>query len=128
MMEHLCRWLRVSLDFGPANHPRGQGAVERMGSVLQQLLSELCQAWPTRWDEYVAITTWAYRMQPHENLPNHVSSFEMFLGRPPRTTLAHIAATLDISGPLGLEPTVEETRRQAVETVTILRKRLGPND
>lgn len=27
IMEHLCRWLKVSLDFGPANHPRGQGTV-----------------------------------------------------------------------------------------------------
>ena len=57
IMEHLCRWLKVSLDVGPANHPRGQGAVERMGSVLQQLLSELCQAWPERWDDYVAVAT-----------------------------------------------------------------------
>ena len=34
IMGHLCRWLKVSLDFGPANHPRGQGSVERMGAVL----------------------------------------------------------------------------------------------
>ena len=57
IMEHLCRWLKVSLDFGPANHPRGQGTVERMGAVLSQLLSELCQSWPARWDEYVPIAT-----------------------------------------------------------------------
>ena len=25
IMVHLCRWLKVSLDFGPTNHPRGQG-------------------------------------------------------------------------------------------------------
>ena len=43
IMGRLCRWLNMSLDFGPANHPRGQGSVERMGAVLAQLLSELCQ-------------------------------------------------------------------------------------
>ena len=31
VMEHLCRWLRVSLDHGPTNHPRTQGVVERLG-------------------------------------------------------------------------------------------------
>ena len=31
VMEHLCRWLRVSLVNGPTNHPRAQGAVERFG-------------------------------------------------------------------------------------------------
>ena len=62
-------------------------------------------------------------MQPNESLPNHASSYEMLFGRPPRTPFDQLAQTLDNAGPLGLEPTVEETRRRAVETVTILKKR-----
>ena len=38
VMRHLCRWLRVSLDFGPTNHPRAQGAVERLGGWLHGVL------------------------------------------------------------------------------------------
>lgn len=44
IMEHRCRWLKVYLDFGPTNHPRGQETFERMGSFLQEMVSELCQA------------------------------------------------------------------------------------
>ncbi|CAB1113987.1 unnamed protein product [Ectocarpus sp. CCAP 1310/34] len=124
IMEHLCRWLKVSLDFGPANHPRGQGTVERMGAVLAQLLSELCQAWPQRWDEYVAIATWAHRMQPDESLPGNVSPYQMLFGRAPRTPLDQLSPSLDNSGSaLGLESSVEETRRKHIEVTDALRKR-----
>ena len=39
-MKHLC-WLRVLIDYGPAAHPRAQGAVERVGGWLQEVLLEL---------------------------------------------------------------------------------------
>ena len=124
IMEHLCRWLKVSLDFGPANHPRGQGTVERMGAVLSQLLSELCQSWPARWDEYVPIATWAHRMQPDESLPGHASPYQMLFGRSPRTPLDQMTPTLDnTNAALGLEPMIEETRRKHVEVTKILQKR-----
>ena len=42
VMKHLCRWLHVSLDHGPTNHPRAQGAVERLGGWLQEALTQLC--------------------------------------------------------------------------------------
>ena len=32
VMEHLCRWLRVPKKFGPADHLKGQGSVERVGA------------------------------------------------------------------------------------------------
>lgn len=122
IMEHLCRWLKVSLDFGPTNHPRGQGTVERMGAVLSQLLSELCQAWPERWDEYVSIATWAHRMLPDESLPGNLSPYQMLFGRAPRTPLDQLAPSLDNSA-LGLEPTVEETRRKHLEVTKALQQR-----
>ena len=31
VVAHLCKWMRVSLNHGPSDHPRSQGAVERMG-------------------------------------------------------------------------------------------------
>ena len=36
VMTHLCRLLRAELVVGPADHPRGQGAVEKWG-WLQEL-------------------------------------------------------------------------------------------
>ena len=38
------RWLRVSLDHGPTNHPRARGAVERLGGWLQEALTQLCHS------------------------------------------------------------------------------------
>ena len=32
VMEHLCRWLKVNIEYGPADHPRGQGSVKRVGA------------------------------------------------------------------------------------------------
>ena len=58
VMEHVCRWLRVPIKFGPADHPRGKVSVERVGAWMQDVLSELCKAWPTRWDEHVAAACW----------------------------------------------------------------------
>ena len=37
----LCRWLRVPLDHGPADHPRSQEAVETMSGWLHEVLAEL---------------------------------------------------------------------------------------
>ena len=53
MVKHLCQWLRVSIDYGPTNHPRAQGAVERVGGWLQEVLSELSKSWPRIWDRFV---------------------------------------------------------------------------
>ena len=124
VMDHLCRWLKVSLDYGPTNHPRAQGSVERLGGWLHEVLSELCTAWPNRWDEYVAVATWIHRMEPDESLPQHASPYRMLFGRDPRTPLDQLAPTLDRSGPaMGLERTVEERRRLTMEVRRILEQR-----
>ena len=92
--------------------------------MLSQLLSELCQAWPERWDEYVSVATWAHRMQPDESLPGRLSPYQMLLGRSPRTPLDQLAPSLDNSGAaLNLEATVEETRRRYIEVHKALQKR-----
>ena len=33
VVQHLCKWLNVAIDYGPTDHPRAQGAVERLGGV-----------------------------------------------------------------------------------------------
>ena len=31
LVQHLCKWLNVTIDYAPLDHPRAQGAVERLG-------------------------------------------------------------------------------------------------
>lgn len=64
VVKHVCRWTQADIRFGPSDHPRGQGAVERLGGWLQEMLSELCKSWPDRWDEYVSPALWMKRCLP----------------------------------------------------------------
>lgn len=92
--------------------------------MFQGMLSELCHAWPTRWDEYVAVATWAHRTLPDERLPNHESAYQLLFGRAPRTPFDQLSPTLDDSRPaIPLERTVEETRRKIIEVLEALRAR-----
>ena len=49
----LCKWLNVTIDYGPTDHPRAQEAVEGLGGWTHEALVELCKSWPRWWDEYV---------------------------------------------------------------------------
>ena len=53
VVQHLCRWLKVPINFGPIDYVRAQGAVERLGGWIHEALSKLCKSRPKRWDEYV---------------------------------------------------------------------------
>eukprot|EP00752_Nemacystus_decipiens_P015644 g13961.t1 len=121
VMQHLCSWLKVSLDYGPVNHPRAQGAVERMGGWLQEALSLLCKAWPKRWDDYVPVATWIHRVTPDPALPGGVSPYQILFGRPPRSHIDLLAQPLDAASfGQGLDRTVEEQHHMTQE---ILAKR-----
>jgi len=121
VMQHLCTWLKVSLDYGPVNHPRAQGTVERMGGWLQEALSLLCKAWPKRWDDYVPVATWIHRVTPDPALPGGVSPYQILFGRPPRSHIDLLAQPLDAASfGQGLDRTVEEQHHMTQE---ILAKR-----
>ena len=64
VVKHLCKWLNVTLDYGPTEHPRAQGAVERLGGWIHEILVELCKSCPRRRDEYVQPTLWLHRTTP----------------------------------------------------------------
>ena len=40
---HLYKWLNATIDYGPSDHPRAQGAVERLGRWIYETLMELCK-------------------------------------------------------------------------------------
>ena len=103
VVTHLCRWLHADIVFGPSDHPRGQGAVERLGGWLQELLAELCRSWPERWDEYVSPAIWIKSTLPDVALPSNMTPCELLFGREPRTSLdslVHLSAETEQSGVL----------------------------
>ena len=48
VVQHLSKWLNVTIDSGPTDHPRAQGAVERLGGWIYETLVEFCKSWPRR--------------------------------------------------------------------------------
>ena len=95
VIDHLCRWLKVPIEFGPAGHPRGQGSVERAGAWMQDVLSEICKTWPTRMDDYVAPVYWIKRTTPDPSLPSAMTPFPLLIGRSPRTALDELIPRMD---------------------------------
>lgn len=47
VVDRASKFPQAVIRFWPADHARGQGAVERLGGWLQEMLSELCKVWPT---------------------------------------------------------------------------------
>ena len=123
VVKHLCRWLKADIQFGPAEHPRGQGAIERLGGWIQDILSELGVAWPDRWDDYVSPACWVKRTLPDPSLPKNLSPFEMLFGRKPRTSLDSLLPRIDTDMEEGLDNFVETRRQYLREVRLVLEKR-----
>ena len=124
VVKHLCRWLRASIVFGAADHPRGQGSVERLGGWLQDLLAELCRSWPDRWDEYVSPAMWIKRTLPDTSLPSTMTPFELLFGRKPRTSLDSLVPLTDeMDQERGLDNFVERRKQNLREVRLALEKR-----
>ena len=43
VVQNLCEWLNVTIDYGPTDNPRAQGAAERLGGWIHDTLVELCR-------------------------------------------------------------------------------------
>ena len=125
VMEHLCRWLKVKIEYGSADHSRGQGGVELVGAWVPDVFSELCKAWPTRWDEYVAVTCWIKRTMPDSSLTAAMTPFQPFFGRSPRTPLDMLVPQMDDTGVTGGFENVIEGRRHNLREVWEALRRQG---
>ena len=124
VIQHLYRWLKADIQYGSADHPRAQGSVKRLGSWIQDVLSELCAAWPRCWDEYVSPACWIKRTLPDTSLPGNMSPFELLFGRKLRTTLDTLVPRVDdteLSG--GLDAFIEHRRQMLREVRQALEKR-----
>ena len=123
-IEHLCKWVRAYIHYGPADHPRAQGSVKRLGGWIQDALSELCEAWPDRWDEYISPACWVKRTLPDPRLPGNMSPFEILLGRKPRTPLDTLTPQIDgADSAEGLDSFMERRQRVFNEVKSTMEKR-----
>ena len=118
-MTLLCRWLNAVIALGPADHPRGQGAVERLGGWLQELLAEICRSWPQRWDEHVSPAIWIKRTLPGVSVPSNMTLFELMFGRKPRTSLDSLMPLSEETRESGGLDNFVEPRKQNLHEVRL---------
>ena len=86
-LKSLFHWLKARLAFGPLDHSRDQGTVERFGGQLQEMLAKLCKAWPDHWDEYVSPACLLNRIRQDSSLPFKITSIELGLAVNPERPL-----------------------------------------
>ena len=121
ILKFLCHWLKARLDFGPADHSCGQGAVERFGGWLQEILAELCRAWPDSWDEYVAPACWIKRTLPDSSLQSNMTAFELLFGRKPQTSLYSLVPLQDgAAQATSLDNFAEQRKQNLLEVRKVL--------
>ena len=102
VVQHLCKWLNVTIDYNPNDHSRAQGPVERLGRWIHEILVELCKSWPRRWDEYVQSALWLHRTTPDPRLPDKATPFRLLFGRDCRTQMDATSPSPDDEGIDGL--------------------------
>ena len=102
VVQHLCKWLNVTIDCGPTDHSRTQRAVERLGGWIHETLLELCKSCPRRWDEYVQPALWLHRATPDPLLPSKATPFRLLFGRDCRTQIDATSPRPDDEGMDGL--------------------------
>ena len=86
-MQHLFKWLNVTIAYGPADHLRAQGTMERLEGWRHEALGELCKTWLRRCDEYVQPALWIHRTSPDLCLPGKPTPFRLFFDRHARTQI-----------------------------------------
>ena len=126
VVQHLFTWLNVTIDYGPSDHPRTQGAVERLGGWIHEALVELCKNWPRRWDENVQPALWLHRTTPDPSLPGQATPMLLLFGRDCRTQMNATSPSPDYDGMEGLHNLIadkSETLRQVQEVLKDLQHR-----
>ena len=96
VIQHLCKWLSVTIYYGPADPTTAQGAVERMGGWIHETLVELYKTWSQRWDEYVKPSIWLHRTTPNSRLPGKATAFGLLFGHDCRTQMDATISSPDV--------------------------------
>ena len=119
VVQHLCRWLNEPIDFGPVDHARANGAVERLGGWIHEALAQTLGRVRTTG------TLAAMRDAP-PRLSGSPTPFELLFGRDVRSQIDAVTPELDGSDFLqhgGLHNFVAD-RKEAWREVTKVRHAL----
>ena len=106
--QHFCKWLIMTIDCGPSDHPRVQGAVERLQGWIHQTLGEPCKNWPRRWDECMQPALWLHRTTPDPRLPGEATPCLLLFGRVCRTQMDATSPSPDDEGMEGLHTLIAD--------------------
>ena len=93
---------------------------------MQDVLSEICNMWSTRWDEYVAPACWIKRTRsmPDPSFPSAMTPFQLLFGRSPRIALhVKVPQTGDTETTRGLTNFIENRPHrmgEAMEALTMM--------
>ena len=77
VVGHLCRWLNIAPNHGPADFARSQGAAERMGGWPQEVLLILGKKWPLWWNQHVLPACWIQPVTTDPALPSNATPFRV---------------------------------------------------
>ena len=79
---------------------------------MQGVLSELCKAWPTRWDKDVSAACWIKRTTLDPAQASAMTPIQLQFGRSPRTTLDMLIPRMDDTEATGGLSNSIENRKQ----------------
>ena len=108
VVQHLCKWLNVTIDYGPTDHPRAQETAERWGEWIHETIVELCKSWPQRWVKYVQSTLWLHRTTPDPRLLGKATPFRLLFGCDCRTQTNATSPSPDEEGMDGLYNLIDD--------------------
>ena len=98
VVQHICKWLNETIDYGSSDHPRAQGTVERLGGWIHETLVELCKNWPRRWDECVQSALWRHQTTSDPCLPGKATPFLSLFSHDCRTQMDAISVSAHDEG------------------------------
>ena len=89
---------------------------------MQDVL-EMCNTWPTRWDEYVAPACWIKRTMPGSSLPSAMTPFQLLFDRSPRNAFDVLVPQMNATEITnGLTNLIENRRHNMREVAEALKK------
>ncbi|KAE9353403.1 hypothetical protein PF008_g5005 [Phytophthora fragariae] len=129
--QHLFRLLGTRLDMSTADHPQTDGQTERVNRVLEDILSSVCAAEPTKWSALFPQVDFALNNAVHSSTgftPFYVSGLRhprTPLTLPPTSNLGGGEASTEAPrGLKGLRTSVKRNLLSFIETGEAVRERV----
>lgn len=82
LLTRLMKRMNIKHKMTNPYYPQANGHVERFNRTLVESISKQCECEPTKWDNYIPGTLFAYRTSKHAELL--MSPFEILYGRTPK--------------------------------------------